>query len=37
MIEITGTVEAATKHAWCAMDAGKHVVMVSTEADALVG
>ncbi len=37
MIEITGTVEAATHHAWCAMDAGKHVVMVSTEADALVG
>jgi len=37
VIEITGTVEAATKHAWCALDSGKHVVMVSTEADALVG
>jgi len=37
VIEITGTVEAATKHAWCALDSGKHVVMVSAEADALVG
>jgi len=37
MIEVTGTVEAAAKHAWCALESGKHVVMVSTEADALVG
>jgi predicted homoserine dehydrogenase-like protein len=37
VIEITGTIEAAARHAWCALEAGKHVVMVSTEADALVG
>ena len=37
VIEVTGTVEAASRHAWHALDAGKHVVMVSTEADALVG
>jgi len=37
MVEITGTVEAATRHAWNAMDSGKHVVMVSTEADVLTG
>ncbi len=37
VIEVTGTVEAASRHAWHALDAGKHVVMVSTEADAMVG
>jgi predicted homoserine dehydrogenase-like protein len=37
VIEITGTVEAASRHAYSALDSGKHVVMVSTEADALVG
>lgn len=37
IVEITGTVNAAALHAWNAMDAGKHVVMVSTEADCLLG
>ena len=37
IIEVTGTVDAATRHAWSALDAGKHVVMVSAESDALLG
>jgi predicted homoserine dehydrogenase-like protein len=37
IVEITGTVDAASRHAWEALDAEKHVVIVSTEADALVG
>ncbi len=37
IIESTGVVEAGTHHAWQALDAGKHVVMVSIEADALLG
>lgn len=37
IIEVTGTVDAASRHAWSAFENGKHVVIVSTEADALVG
>lgn len=37
IVEATGTVDAATRYAWSAFDAGKHVVMVSAEADALLG
>jgi predicted homoserine dehydrogenase-like protein len=37
IIEITGVVEAGTWHAWNALDAGKHVIMVNVETDALLG
>lgn len=37
VVESTGTVDAAARHAWTAMEHGKHVVMVSTEADCHVG
>jgi len=37
IIEVTGTVDAAARHAWSAFEHGKHVVIVSTEADALIG
>jgi predicted homoserine dehydrogenase-like protein len=37
IIEITGVVEAGTWHAWSALDAGKHVIMVNVETDALLG
>ena len=37
IIEITGVVEAGTWHAWSALEAGKHVIMVNVEADALLG
>ena len=37
IVEITGTVDAAGRHAWNAFEAAKHVVIVSTEADALLG
>lgn len=37
IIEVTGTVDAAARHAWSALETGKHVVMVSAEADALLG
>ncbi len=37
IIEVTGTVDAAARHTWSAFENGKHVVIVSTEADALVG
>ena len=37
IIEITGVVEAGTWHAWGALEAGKHVIMVNVEADALLG
>jgi predicted homoserine dehydrogenase-like protein len=37
IVEITGVPEAGTRHAWEALEAGKHVVMVNVEADALLG
>jgi predicted homoserine dehydrogenase-like protein len=37
IVEVTGTVDAASRHACSAFEAGKHVVMVSAEADALLG
>lgn len=37
ILEITGVPEAATYHAWTALEAGKHVIMVTVEADALLG
>ena len=37
ILEITGVPEAGAYHAWNALDAGKHVVMVNVEADALLG
>ena len=37
VIECTGNPEAGTRHALSAIDAGRHVVMVTVEADALVG
>jgi len=37
IIELTGSPEAGARHAWQAMDAGKHVIMVNVEADVLLG
>jgi predicted homoserine dehydrogenase-like protein len=37
IVEITGVPEAGAQHAWQALEAGKHVVMVNVEADALLG
>ena len=37
VVEVTGTVDAASRHIWTALDDGKHVVNVSAEADALLG
>ena len=37
VIEATGNPEAGTRHAYEAIQAGKHVVMVTVEADVLVG
>ena len=37
ILEITGVPEAGSIHAWKALGAGKHVVMVNVEADCLVG
>ncbi|MFC1937979.1 NAD(P)H-dependent oxidoreductase [Chloroflexota bacterium] len=37
ILEVTGIPEAGAYHAWNALEAGKHVVMVSVEADALLG
>lgn len=37
ILEVTGIPEVGTRHAWTALEAGKHVVMVTVEADALVG
>ena len=37
VIEVTGTVDAASRHIWAALGDGKHVVNVSAEADALLG
>ena len=37
VIECTGHPEAGTRHALSAIDAGRHVVMVTVEADVLVG
>ena len=37
ILEITGVPEAGAQHAWQALEAGKHVVMVNVEADALLG
>jgi predicted homoserine dehydrogenase-like protein len=37
IIEITGVPEAGAYHAWTALEAGKHVIMVNVEADAMLG
>jgi predicted homoserine dehydrogenase-like protein len=37
IVEITGTVDAASRHSWCALEAKRHVVIVSVESVALVG
>lgn len=37
LVECTGNVPAATRHALAGIEAGAHVVMVSVEADVLVG
>ena len=37
VIEATGHVEAGTQHALRAMEAGRHVIMVTVEADVVVG
>ncbi len=37
ILEITGVPEAGATHAWHALEAGKHVVMVNVEADCLLG
>lgn len=37
ILEITGIPEAGAYHAWNALEAGKHVIMVNVEADALLG
>ena len=37
IIEATGLPETGARHAWAAIEAGKHVVMVNVEADALLG
>lgn len=37
LIEATGGPEAATRHALAAIEAGKHVALVSKEADSVVG
>jgi len=37
ILEITGVPEAGAIHAWKALEAGKHVVMVNVEADCLLG
>jgi len=37
IVEVTGTVDGAYRHAWSAFETGKHVVNVSAEADALLG
>ena len=37
VVEATGVPEAGVRHALAAFDAGRHVVMVNVEADALVG
>jgi len=37
LLEITGVPEAGAYHAWSALEAGKHVIMVNVETDALLG
>ncbi len=37
IVEMTGTVDAASRHVWTALNDGKNVVNVSAEADALLG
>ncbi len=37
IVEVTGITEAGTRHAWDALDTGKHVVMVNVETDVLLG
>src|SRR5262249_51917977 len=37
VVESTGSPEAGTRHALAAIEAGRHVVMVTVEADVLVG
>ncbi len=37
ILEVTGIPEAGTLHAWKTLQSGKHVIMVTVEADALLG
>jgi predicted homoserine dehydrogenase-like protein len=37
ILEITGIAETGAYHAWSALEAGKHVIAVTVEADALLG
>ena len=37
IVEVTGVAEAGARHAWNALEAGKHVIIVTVEADALLG
>ena len=37
VLEVTGNVEAATRHALTAMELGRHVVNVTVEADVVIG
>ena len=37
ILEITGMADTGAYHAWSALEAGKHVVAVTVEADALLG
>jgi len=37
ILEVTGIPEAGAIHAWKALQSGKHVIMVTVEADALLG
>ena len=37
LVEATGSPEAATRHSLAAIDAGRHVALVSKEADSVVG
>lgn len=37
ILEVTGIPEAGSLHAWKALQSGKHVIMVTVEADALLG
>ena len=37
ILEVTGIPEAGALHAWKALQSGKHVIMVTVEADALLG
>jgi predicted homoserine dehydrogenase-like protein len=37
IVEVTGIAEAGARHTWDALEAGKHVVIVTVETDAVVG